>query len=163
MSPAYTQCNHCGKSIQVSLSKLAKGRGRYCSRACGNAARGDGTDVISVSTLFPAAGGLLPENAPDRHTSAGASPRAEQCPGTAPDDSASYKERFLPKPFYQRGSAHYWSKRVQRRRPKAVRESGVYFQRQAYSLVQCPWESAALGPVRYDSDFLYGPDPMLGF
>ena len=172
MSPAYVQCNHCGKSIQVSLSRLAKGRGRYCSRTCGNAARQD-DGAISVSTLFSAAACPQPDTAPDRGPNKYTGQYTDNSPGEQlpsfgpnsrqPEDSASYGERFLSQPFYSRGSNHYWSKRVQRRRPKRIRESGVYFQRQSYSLVQCPWETGVLGPVRYDSDFICGPDPMLGF
>ncbi len=33
-------CKHCGQPFEVEPSRLAKGRGRYCSRACHTAALG---------------------------------------------------------------------------------------------------------------------------
>ena len=115
MASVSAQCNHCGKSIQVLLSKLAKGRGRYCSRACGNAARLE-------------SGGTGASSAPD--VGASAPVRAVQPPLCQTEDSARYGQRVV-KPFYDRGSSHYWSKKVRKRRPKHIRASGIYYARQS--------------------------------
>lgn len=143
MALVHTHCTNCGKSIQVSLSNLQKGKGKYCSRACSNIFRNASTSTSSHNAH------LLES----QHTSS-----SEK--GTPPLCAQEPKSQFDT-----RGSAAYLAcKRYKRSKPGKNKAQFVpYSHKQPYALNRCPWESGVLGAVRYDPDYLQQPDALLGF
>lgn len=143
-------CRECGAIFTIARRRAEQGRGVYCSRQCAGLGkarnRREGKNAGPEKMVLDEAAALL---------------GGEGGVWNKPGHGGIYENGRKAKTSRGTGNdAH-------NKHDKSVRKTARYrIQRQlqqSFSLELCPWQTGAVPPVCYDSDYHAGPDTGWGY